>query len=296
MMKETTAPEETTAPFEVEAIAPAAVLKVRVSVQVAAKTDLGRVRENNEDKYEFFIPTKEETLATRGMAFVVCDGMGGAEAGQIASELACKTFLETYYHHPSPNIASGLEDGVRAASQYVIKVGLAIPQRKGMGTTLSALILHQDQAYVAHVGDSRIYRLQNDEIKQLTTDHTWVHEMVSLGQLTQEEADKHAYRHVITRAISTDGPAEADIICEPLQNGDVFMLCSDGLVNHVGDEEIREVLRTEGPSEAAWKLVGLALQGGGSDNTTVIVVKVLAMEPVEELELVEEGLELDPIP
>lgn len=274
--------EETTAPYAVEELTPIQALKVRISVQVAAKTDLGRVRENNEDKYEFFIPSDDAVLAARGMTFLVCDGMGGAAAGQIASELACKTFLETYYHHPSPDVESALRDGVRAASEYVVEIGRAIPQRKGMGTTLSGLVLIQNVAYIAQVGDSRIYRLQNGDLKQLTTDHTWVHEMVSLGQLTQEQAENHAYRHVITRAISTEGPAEPDVLCEPLQVGDIFMLCSDGLVNHVSDPEIQTVLESEGPSEAAWKLVGLALQGGGTDNTTVIVVKVLGMEAVEE--------------
>ncbi len=273
--------EETTAPYEVEELVPPASLKSRVKVQVAAKTDLGRVRENNEDKYEFFIPSDDQTLANRGMAFVVCDGMGGAEAGQIASELTCKTFLETYFHHPSSTVSTALEDSVKAASQYIIDIGKAVPSRKGMGTTLSALLLIQDEAYLAHVGDSRIYRLRDGEIKQMTTDHTWVNEMIGLGQLTPEQAETHPYRHVITRAISTEGPAVPDVICEPLFAGDIFMLCSDGLVNHVEDDQIKDVLGQEGPSEAAWKLVGLALQGGGTDNTTVLVVKILGIEDVD---------------
>lgn len=270
--------DEITASFDTEEIAPSAELHTRLKFRTGAKTDLGRVRENNEDKYEFYIPSDDGLLASRGAAFLVCDGMGGAEAGQIASELTCKTFLDVYYHSPATDPTEAMNSGVRAACRFVIDVARAIPSRKGMGTTLSGLILLQDTAYVCHVGDSRIYRLRGSELKQLTHDHTWVDEMIAMGKLTPEEAAVHPYRHVITRAVSTDEEVRPDITQDKIQTGDIYMLCSDGLVNHVNDQTIAEVLGAEGPSEAAWKLVGLALQGGGSDNTTVMVVHIDAVE------------------
>lgn len=266
--------QEITAEYETAEIAPTAQLHTRLKFRVGAKTDMGRVRENNEDKYEFFVPSEDHVLASRGAAFIVCDGMGGAEAGQIASELAVKTFLDAYYHTPSNDPTSVLSGAVRSACRFMISVGKAVPSRKGMGTTLSALVLLQDTAYVCHVGDSRIYRLRDGATARLTHDHTWVDEMVAAGKLTEAEASVHPYRHVITRAISTDAEVEPDVTTDSVQAGDVYMLCSDGLVNHVADSTIHEVLSSEGPSEAAWKLVALALQGGGSDNVTVIVVHV----------------------
>ncbi|HXH60354.1 MAG TPA: protein phosphatase 2C domain-containing protein, partial [Fimbriimonadaceae bacterium] len=145
---------------------------------------------------------------------------------------------------------------------------------KGMGTTLSALMIVQDTAYIAQVGDSRIYRLRNGELAQMTTDHTWVEETVKAGMMSREEAEAHPYKHVLTRAIGTESDMNTDIFAEPAMVGDVYMICSDGLTNHVTNEEIEQVLSENGPSEAAWSLVTKALVGGGSDNTTVIVVRL----------------------
>src|SRR4051794_16751739 len=144
--------EEITAEYAIEELAPAPELKARVAVSVACKTDLGRVRENNEDKFEFFIPEDDRTLAARGQIFLVCDGMGGHAAGQIASELATKTFIDVYLHHPSSEPSVAMEAGVAAANRFVLDVGRAIPSRRGMGTTLSGLILLQGEAFVVQVG------------------------------------------------------------------------------------------------------------------------------------------------
>jgi protein phosphatase len=148
-----------------------------------------------------------------------------------------------------------------------------------MGTTLSALALVQDAAWTAHVGDSRIYRLREGFLDRLTRDHTWVEDVVSTGALTRDEAERHQYRHVLTRAIGTEEDLQADVDQHELSSGDTFLLCSDGLMNHVSDLRIHEVLESESPSPACWTLVGDALLGGGSDNTTVMVVRVDALEP-----------------
>lgn len=272
--------EETTAEYAVQEISPRAELRTRVKVSVAAKTDLGRVRENNEDKYEFFLPSNDEELASRGLVFVVCDGMGGHEAGQIASELACKTFISVYRDHPAEDPAEAARSAVIAANRFVLDVARAVPSRRGMGTTLSALLLVQERAYIVQVGDSRVYRLRDGAIMQVTTDHTWVEETVALGTMSREEAERHQYRHVLTRAVGTEPEIKTDVFIEDAREGDCFLLCSDGLTNHVTDEEIAEALGKQGPAEAAWSLVNRALVGGGSDNTTVIVVRLDALERV----------------
>jgi PPM family protein phosphatase len=274
--------DEITAEYATQTLAAPPELRVRTRVSVGGKTDLGRVRENNEDKYEFYIPENEDDLALRGMAFVVCDGMGGHEAGQIASELACKTFLDVYFNHPGDAPESALLAGLKAANRYVLDVARAVPSRRGMGTTLSALILLQDQAWIAHVGDSRIYRLRDGALEPITKDHTWIEEALASGQIRPEEAETHPYRHVLTRAIGTEENVPPDIFSTDLRQGDVFLLCSDGLTNHVSDEELAAVLSESGPSETAWKLVGMALVGGGSDNCTVLAVRVDELAPIGE--------------
>ncbi len=274
--------DEITAEYTTEQLVPNVELRFIPRVTVAAKTDLGRVRENNEDKFEYFVSEDLTTLASRGQVFLVCDGMGGHAAGQIASELACKTFIDVYLHHPStePNVA--MVSGVQAANRFVVDVGRAIPSRKGMGTTLSGLILIQDQAYAVQVGDSRIYRLRQGELLMLTHDHTWVDEAIRAGMIRPEEAETHPYKHVLTRAIGTEGDVKPDVEVFDLKIGDLFMLCSDGLVNHVSDDTIAEIMRTKAPAEAAWTLVGQALLGGGSDNTTVMIVRIDDIEPVSK--------------
>ncbi|HEY3779829.1 MAG TPA: Stp1/IreP family PP2C-type Ser/Thr phosphatase [Fimbriimonadaceae bacterium] len=267
-------PEETTAEYEISDLLSIAELKTRVAITVACKTDLGRVRENNEDKFEYYLPEDEATLAARGLVFVVCDGMGGHAAGQIASELACKTFIDVYLHHPAAEADVALRAGVTAANRFVTDVSRAIPARRGMGTTLSGLILLQSNIFTVQVGDSRIYRLRDGELVQLTIDHTWVEEMTRGGFMSRQEAENHPRKHMLTRAIGVEGDIQPDIELHVLQQGDIYMLCSDGLINHVSDETIGQLLSSHAPSEAVWKLVGAALTNGGSDNTTVMVVRV----------------------
>lgn len=272
--------EETTAEFAASALLEAPVLKARASVTVAAKTDLGRVRENNEDKHEFYLPEDDAVLATRGQIFLVCDGMGGHAAGQIASELTCKTFIDVYLSHPSADPIAAMKAAVKAANRFVLDVAQAVPSRRGMGTTLSALILLQGKAYTVQVGDSRVYRLRGDAYAQLTSDHGWVEEAVARGEIPPEAAADHPYKHVLTRAVGTEDSVECDVTEFDVESGDIFLLCSDGLSNHVRDEEMAQALIDYAPGEAVWRLVGKALVDGGSDNCTAMVVRVDQMEAV----------------
>ena len=273
---------EITAEYPVSEIAPRPPLTVRPRVSFGAKTDLGLRRENNEDKHEFFVPTSDDDLAWRGMVFVVCDGMGGHEAGQIASEMTCKEFIRLYRESTFEDPVEAAKNAVATTNRFVYSAATTIPNRKGMGTTLSALLLVQDQAHIVQVGDSRVYRLRDGELQQLTKDHTWVEETVELGVMSREQAEAHQYRHVLTRAVGTEPDVKTDAFTESLAVGDTFMLCSDGVTNHVTDEEIKAILSSNDPSQAAWTLVGRALMGGGSDNATVIVVHVDALESVTQ--------------
>ncbi|MGQ9488750.1 MAG: Stp1/IreP family PP2C-type Ser/Thr phosphatase [Armatimonadota bacterium] len=243
-------------------------------VRFGAKTDLGNVRENNEDKFDFFEPTEPTLLAERGSVYAVCDGMGGHSAGQIASELALKTFLKTYYDLELPDVDTALYTAVQAANALVREVAQAIPGRRGMGTTLTAAVLLENEAHVVHVGDSRCYLVRGDTIQQVTDDHSYVMEQVRQGLMSLQEAQYSPYRNVITRSIGME-QVEPDIYRLPLEAGDRLVLCTDGLTTHVPDEQIAEVVRTHSPSGAAQRLVEMALEKGGSDNVTVIVVHIL---------------------
>jgi PPM family protein phosphatase len=274
--------EETTAEFPVETLATVPRLRLRPVVSVGLKTDLGRVRENNEDKAEFNLAEDDVRAATKGHVFVVCDGMGGHEAGQIASELACKTFLDVYLNHPSDDASKAMRDAVAAANRFVLDVSRAVPSRRGMGTTLTAAVLREGEAMVAHVGDSRLYRLRDGECEMITRDHTWIEEMVASGAVSLAEAETHPRRHMLLRAIGTEADWMPDIFGFPALEGDLYMLCSDGVTNHVSDEQVAEVMATSGPSGVAWRLVSMALGGGGSDNATCLAFRVDALQPVDE--------------
>ncbi len=272
--------DDSTAEYTLPELAAPAVLKFRPFITVAAKTDLGRVRENNEDKFEYYLSEDVARIASRGHLFVVCDGMGGHAAGQIASELAAKTFIDVYLNHPATEVQVALRSAVTAANRYVYDISQAVPSRKGMGTTLSSVALVQDRAFVTQVGDSRVYRWRAGDFQCLTTDHTFKIEMVAKGVLSREEAETHPRRNMLMRGIGVESVTEPDILEFDLAEGDRFLICSDGLLNHVPDSEIGRVLGEMSPSDAVWRLVNQALVEGGSDNCTVMVVRIDRLEPV----------------
>jgi serine/threonine protein phosphatase PrpC len=277
--------EEITAELSLEQLqtVPAEPLRVLPIVKFVARSEIGKVRENNEDKFDFYEPDEPWRLASRGSVYLVCDGMGGHEAGQIASELAAKLFLHHYYHSEgTPQEAA--ERAVLQAHAYIQRMGQTIPSRRDMGTTLTALILRQAEGILVHVGDSRCYRLREGELQQLTRDHTLVQEWVEQGLLTPEAARYSPYGSVITQAIGVEserGALRPDIETFPLQEGDLFLLCSDGLTDMLEDAEIAEILRTQPPTQAAWTLVDRALAEGGRDNITVVLVQIRELRLME---------------
>jgi serine/threonine protein phosphatase PrpC len=207
--------------------------------------------------------------------FVVADGMGGAQAGEIASRLAAAAFRE---YHEADELAG--EDRVtviiQEANRRIYERARSDTQASGMGTTVTAALLAGDRVAIGHVGDSRAYRIRGSEVEQLTEDHSLVADLVRSGRLAPEEADSHPQRSVITRALGTDPEVDVDTLTVDAQPGDVFLLCSDGLTTMVEDDEIVATVRDARNLESAGKaLVKAANRRGGEDNVTVVLFAVV---------------------
>ena len=274
--------QEITAEFSAEELGgavPDEPLRIVPRVKFVARSEIGHARENNEDKFDFYEPDEQPLLAARGSVYLVCDGMGGHNAGQIASELAAKQFLHAYYHLGG-TAQEAARHAILQAHHYIAEMASKIPSRYGMGTTLTALILKQDEGILTHVGDSRCYRLREGVFEQLSRDHTLVARLVEQGIITPEQARYHPQRNVIRQAVGVADPSEPlepDIETFALQAGDLYLLCSDGLTDMVDDAEIEAILREEPPTRAAWRLVDRALANGGRDNITVVLVQILQL-------------------
>ena len=253
--------------------------RLTATIKLGAKTDLGRVRENNEDKFDFYEPEDPGVLATKGCFYAVADGMGGHSAGQIACELALKTVIQAYYANPSADTEASLRRAIEEANSLVFDTAQMITERQGMGTTLTAAVVREDQITVAQVGDSRAYLLRDGELTQITDDHSWVAEQVRLGVMSAEDALTSPFRNIITRSVGTSQNVEPDITTRSLQAGDTFLLCSDGLTGHIEPHDLQSVLQENGPSVAAMRLVEEANRRGGRDNITALVLSVRDMVP-----------------
>lgn len=248
--------------------------KVHTIVKMAARTDLGRVRENNEDKFDFFEPEEPEVLAKKGSLYAVADGMGGHAAGQIASEMALRTLIKSYYADPSPDVAGSMHRAVFEANSLIYDAAQMIVERSGMGTTLTALVIRGDSAYIVQVGDSRAYLIRDGQIRQVTEDHSWVAEQVRRGAMAPEEAQYSPFRNVITRSLGNMPTVESDLFAEELHVGDTFVLCSDGLSGNLSEIDIRDIVTGKAPSVAAMQLIDTANERGGNDNITSVIVSV----------------------
>jgi len=235
--------------------------------RVAVVSDTGRRRLQNEDSFVCEPPL-----------FAIADGMGGAQAGEVASRIAA-TVLEELGRDAVP-----VPDLIREANARVWQHSLEDPAVAGMGTTITLAVVREAEGVVeiGHVGDSRAYRVRDGELEQLTTDHTLVAELVRGGRLTQEEADTHPQRSVITRAVGTEPSVDVDTFVVEARDGDLYLLCSDGLTDMLPDGELlAAVSATQGdPQAAAETLVREANDAGGIDNVTVILFEVVVGEPV----------------
>ncbi len=237
----------------------------------AGKTDPGRVRRRNEDAFVVDPPL-----------FAVADGMGGAQAGEVASRLAAAAFRE---YREADELAP--EERVRAiikeANRRIYDRARTDSEVSGMGTTVTAALLTDGRVVIGHVGDSRAYRIRNGRLEQLTDDHSLVADLMRSGRLTAEEAEGHPQRSVITRALGTDPDVDVDTLVVEVEAGDLFLLCSDGLSTMVSDSEVLKTVERAGTlEEAARDLVRAANTGGGEDNVTVVLFRLDPDEAIDE--------------
>ena len=242
-------------------------------IVVSLASDVGCSRLNNEDciQYSSLDKNRQNTLA------IVADGMGGHAAGEIASHEAVYSIQSHYFEkkYASDPIRS-LKNAVILANAHIYQLAIDDPALSGMGTTATALAIANGFAYYAHVGDSRLYLLRNGLMQQLTQDHTLVAQMVSDGLISPELAQTHPDRNIITRALGTKPMVDVDIVKSPIpiQNGDIFMLCSDGLYDLVAEQEIAKLVREHNPANACDLLIKAARSAGGYDNISVIILSV----------------------
>ena len=230
-------------------------------IAVGAKTDVGCVRDQNED-----------SMLVKAPLLVVADGIGGQEAGEVASKIAVETMDE---QAPLVADAQALGEAVEEANRAVMEAADMGRGRPGMGTTLTAAVIDGSVMVVAQVGDSRCYRMRGGELEQLTHDHSLIASLIETGQITEEEAKTHPSRSIITKALGSDPDMVPDLFEFDVKKGDRIVLCSDGLHGMISREELADVLRnTAHPQKAASQLVELAKAHGGMDNVTVIVANV----------------------
>jgi serine/threonine protein phosphatase PrpC len=231
-----------------------------VKIEVGSATDIGRVRERNED-----------SILVDPPLYVVADGMGGHRGGQVASQVALKTMEEQ-----GTEGRDSLAEHVRRANRAVWDRSVEDEQLAGMGTTLTAARVEGESALIAHVGDSRAYLLRDGTLRQLTTDHTLVARMVKSGEISEAEADVHPHKNVLTRALGTDEQVEVDEDSISLVDGDRLLLCSDGLTGMVTEDQIQAILEnSDQPQQAADRLVKAANRAGGIDNISVVVLDAI---------------------
>ena len=257
-------------------------------------SDVGKKREFNEDSCVMCAPEEDFVARERGLLFGVADGMGGASAGEHASRLTLTTIVQQYYRGRSLTVPAQLMDSVERANERVFQEAAANPQYHGMGTTVCAMLVTDDCAYVAHVGDSRLYITRGSGVAfQVTNDHSLVAEQVRSGIISEEEARTHSMKNLITRAVGIKESVEIDMLSFRVRRGDTILICSDGLSNMVPDEEISASMHMDNVQAAARLLVGKALEGGGSDNISVALVRVAESPPKAALQ---EGCQAVSIP
>lgn len=247
-----------------------------LAIEWGKATHIGRVRLTNEDSVWAYVPIDSHERSLWGSLFLVADGMGGHSAGEVASRLAVETVAREYYRSPPRDAGGELARAIEISNQAIRQEACRDPAKRGMGTTLVCALLLGRRALVANVGDSRAYLVRQGHIQQVSRDHSWVAEQVERGLLDPELAQHHPMRNVITRALGVAPAVEPQFYPEiTLEVGDSLVLCSDGLYIHVDASEIASIVGRWGAQRAADELVGLANNRGGTDNITVIVVKLV---------------------
>jgi len=267
-------------------------MKVRTGIEVSSQSDIGCLRQNNEDSYGYWEPEDDRQFLRKGRLAVVADGMGGYEGGQEASRLAVETLVAVYRDFSGDDPQAALVEALQAAHEQIRQYSFAHPELRGMGTTCTAAAIvrgalggagggenggKNDYAlYYVHVGDTRLYLIRDGQITRVTRDHSYVGRLVESGMISREEAETHPQRNILTAALGTnpdlimDSPGRP----EPLRPEDVLLICSDGLWGQVRDSEILDAVENKSAEQAGRKLIELARERGGPDNITVEILRL----------------------
>lgn len=254
----------------------------RFSLDADGLTDPGLQRQNNEDTWIGPPDLSPEIAAQKGYLYIVADGVGGHQGGEIASQIAVQTTQQVYYSDGNPNIEGSLKNAIEEANRRIYHQGISKAEEYGMSTTITAAVVRGNELVLANVGDSRAYLIRNGRAQQLTSDHTWVEERRQAGILTDEEAANHPRRNVITRSLGGDLHVQVDVYSsQPLARGDQILLCSDGLSDLVNGHEIANLAnKNQSATSAVKQMVTLAKQRGAPDNVTAVLIKTAGQKPV----------------
>jgi len=256
-----------------------------MKITIDAESDIGRIRDENQDFHAFF-PPEEGYTNKKGTLFAIADGMGGHSGGAIASQTAIDTLMEMYYKDNSNNIPDSLKNAFLDANRAVLTKGKTDPKIEGMGSTMTAVVIKKNRMYFGHVGDSRGYIIDDNDISQFTEDHSFVASLVKAGAISEEEAKTHPERNVITRAIgiTPDLNVDAPTKHTTLKNNQYILLCCDGLHGMVDDKEIHKTVKEyKDPDKICKKLIEQANEQGGPDNITVMVALIESTDIVSSL-------------
>jgi len=253
------------------------------NIRAVVLSDLGNIRTNNEDKGMFYKVADENIVRDKGCLLIVADGMGGHNAGEVASQMAADIISREYFKQP-PNgsIEKALEKVFTLANKNIFQMSSSQKAYSGMGTTCTAIVVVDQAIYFAHVGDSRAYLQRGDSIMQITEDHTYVQQLVNSGDITAEEAAVHPQRNVLTNAMGTKADLRIDTgkFKFNFENNDRLLLCSDGLYDYLNDQELKDILNHNALKNAAEYMIQQAKARGGHDNITVVVAEKAT--PVKE--------------
>jgi len=251
---------------------------LRPGLEAASLTDVGLQRANNEDSCLYWEPERDDDFRRKGRLALIADGMGGHDGGQEASRMAVETVRDVYDHHFASDPQVALVTGLKMAHDAIQRFAVEHPQFTGMGTTCTALAIVDRKLSFAHVGDSRLYLLRGDKLSRLTRDHSYVSRLVETGIVRSEDAESHPQRHILTAALGSGHEIIPDVPEQSiaLYEADTLILCTDGLWSVVGEQELARIAHTRAPADICLQLVRAALERGGPDNITVVVLRVSA--------------------
>ncbi|MEJ2748283.1 MAG: Stp1/IreP family PP2C-type Ser/Thr phosphatase, partial [Anaerolineae bacterium] len=253
------------------------LMETRELIEASLQTDQGLIRDHNEDFVIFCEPQNAEEEAQNGWLYIVADGVGGADAGEVASQFASESVIAHYTNdHFELGLGERLWRAMQAANTDLRQLVADRNDDSRMATTMVAALFHGSQVFIGNVGDSRGYHFRNGRIRQITKDQSLVAKLVEEGAITEEEAFNHPRKNVILYSLGSEKEPKIDIYEETAEPDDIFLLCSDGLTRHVHDEEIQEILQHQEPLRASRILIDLANDRGGEDNISVAVLRYKA--------------------